>query len=113
MPTRMAASLRRGSFARRPSAGRWGAFRLRGCPRPRGVAARSTWSAESRGPYCRSMGRVYEGIDDRLAAWLSAQHVFFVATAPVARDGHVNISPKGGRDTLVVLDPNRVAYLDL
>ena len=59
------------------------------------------------------MGRVYEGIDDRLAAWLSAQHVFFVATAPVARDGHVNISPKGGRDTLVVLDPNRVAYLDL
>jgi len=34
-----------------------------------------------------------------------------VATAPLNADGHVNVSPKG-RDTLRVLDPHSVAYLD-
>ena len=38
--------------------------------------------------------------------------MFFVATAPMISDGHVNLSPKG-YDTLRVLGPNRVAYLDL
>ena len=38
--------------------------------------------------------------------------MFFVATAPSGDDGHVNLSPKG-YDTLRVLGPNRVAYLDL
>ena len=38
--------------------------------------------------------------------------MFFVATAPEGADGHVNVSPKG-YDTLRVLEPNRVAYLDL
>ncbi len=57
------------------------------------------------------MGRTFDAIDDPLAAFLRAQHVFFVATAPV-RDGHVNVSPKG-LDTFAVLDPRRVAYLDL
>jgi hypothetical protein len=42
------------------------------------------------------MGRVYEAIDARLASWLAAQPVFFVATAPVGHEGHVNLSPKGG-----------------
>jgi hypothetical protein len=54
---------------------------------------------------------VYEGIDDKLGAWLLAQPVFFVATAP-AVGGHVNVSPKG-LATFAVLDPRRVAYLDL
>ncbi|MEA2461705.1 MAG: hypothetical protein QOH90_1882, partial [Actinomycetota bacterium] len=36
------------------------------------------------------MANVYEKIDDALAAWMSEQHVFFVATAPLAADGHVN-----------------------
>lgn len=47
-----------------------------------------------------------------LAQWWCAQPVFFVATAPVGDDGHVNLSPKG-YDTLRVLGPRRVAYLDL
>ena len=59
------------------------------------------------------MGRVHEGIDDRLACWLAAQPVFFVATAPVGQDGHVNVSPKGVAGTFSVLGPRRVAYLDL
>jgi hypothetical protein len=58
------------------------------------------------------MGDTYARIDGELAEFLAAQHVFFVATAPLAGDGHVNLSPKG-LDTLRVLDPYAVAYLDL
>src|SRR5262245_40403347 len=58
------------------------------------------------------MGQVSDAIDDRTAAFIAAQRVFFVATAPLAADGHVNLSPKG-LDTFAVLDPHTVAYLDL
>lgn len=58
------------------------------------------------------MGKVYEQIDAELAAWLRRERVFFVATAPLAEDGHVNCSPKGG-DTFRMLDPLTVAYQDL
>jgi len=58
------------------------------------------------------VGRVAESIDDRLAGWLVAQPVFFVATAPLARDGRVNCSPKGNRGELSVPDPTTIAYLD-
>jgi Pyridoxamine 5'-phosphate oxidase len=54
-----------------------------------------------------------DGIDDRLAAWLERQPVFFAATAPLAADGHVNVSPKGTIGTFRVLDRHTVAYLDL
>lgn len=37
--------------------------------------------------------------------------MFFVATAPRADDGLVNLSPKG-LDTFRILGPNEVAYLD-
>ena len=59
------------------------------------------------------MGRTHAQIDDKLAAWISAQPVFFVATAPLAGDGHVNVSPKGLAGTFAVLGPRQVAYLDL
>ena len=59
------------------------------------------------------MGRTYEGVDDRLARFLAGQHVFFVATAPLGGDGHLNLSPKGLDGTFAVLDPATVAYLDL
>ena len=58
------------------------------------------------------MGRFYERIEPGVAAWIAEQHLFFVATAPLAADGHVNLSPKG-YDTLRILGPNRVAYQDL
>src|SRR5437773_831919 len=58
------------------------------------------------------MGKLHESISDRLAAFMLAQPVFFVATAPSATDGHVNLSPKGLGGTFAVLDPHRVAYLD-
>jgi hypothetical protein len=57
------------------------------------------------------MGKVIDALDDRLIEWIGRQHVFFVATAP-SEGGHVNVSPKG-HDTLRVLSPTSVAYLDL
>ncbi|MFI0417329.1 pyridoxamine 5'-phosphate oxidase family protein [Spongiactinospora sp. 9N601] len=58
------------------------------------------------------MGKVYEGLNDRLRSFISAQPVYFVATAPES-GGHVNVSPKGYADTFAVLDDTTVAYLDL
>jgi hypothetical protein len=50
-------------------------------------------------------------IDSALAEWISHQHIFFTGTSPLAADGHVNISPKGG-DSFRVLGPLEAAYLD-
>src|SRR5581483_5311994 len=61
---------------------------------------------------CRGMGKVFEGIDERLQRWIAAQSMFFVGTAPLDPDGHVNVSPKGPIETLRVLGPSSVAYLD-
>ena len=58
------------------------------------------------------MGRSYDAIPDHLVAWMEEQPIFFVASAPLSADGHVNVSPKGG-DTFRVIDANTVAYLDL
>lgn len=57
------------------------------------------------------MGKVFESIDTALAAWIAEQRLFFVATAPLAANGHVNTSPKGG-DAFRVLGPNEVVYQD-
>jgi Pyridoxamine 5'-phosphate oxidase len=59
------------------------------------------------------VGKVYEGIDDYLRDWIARQSMFFVGTAPLDADGHVNVSPKGPIDALRVLDAHTVAYLDL
>ncbi len=58
------------------------------------------------------MGKLHERIDDRLRSFIEAQPVFFTATAPLSGDGHVNLSPKGRAGTLVVIDEERLAYLD-
>ncbi|MGI9518812.1 MAG: pyridoxamine 5'-phosphate oxidase family protein [Pirellulaceae bacterium] len=58
------------------------------------------------------MGKTYDEITPELAEWLKAQHLFFVATAPLDTQGMVNCSPKG-MDTFQVLGPRQVAYLDL
>ena len=58
------------------------------------------------------MGKVYEHINDEMTAWIRRQHIFFVATAPLKGDGHVNCSPKGG-DSFRIIDSVTVAYQDL
>jgi len=63
------------------------------------------------------VGQVYPELDQRLVQFIAGQPVFFAATAPcldsAGSGGHVNVSPKGYRDTFAVLDPLTVAYLDL
>jgi len=58
------------------------------------------------------MGKTYEALDDKLTSFIRAQKMFFVATAPLALDGHVNVSPKG-YDCLKIINPTTIAYLDL
>src|SRR3954466_7148754 len=59
------------------------------------------------------MAKVFAGIDEHQRKWIAAQSLFFVGTAPLAGDGHVNVSPKGPIGTLRVLDDHTVAYLDV
>jgi hypothetical protein len=58
------------------------------------------------------MAKLYDDITDDLAEFIQAQPLFFVATAPLTPDGHVNLSPKG-LDCLRILSATRVAYMDM
>jgi hypothetical protein len=58
------------------------------------------------------MGKTFDLLSPELQSWLSQQRMFFVATAPLSHEGHINCSPKG-LDTFRVLDEHRVAYVDL
>src|SRR5688572_23937544 len=58
------------------------------------------------------MGKFHESISDEHKAFIERQHIFFVSTAPLSAEGHINLSPKG-LDCFRVLSPNRVAYMDL
>ncbi|CAE6466315.1 unnamed protein product [Rhizoctonia solani] len=41
------------------------------------------------------MGKFYDSIPESFIPWINEQHCFWVATAPLSADGHVNVSPKG------------------
>lgn len=58
------------------------------------------------------MGKTHERIDGRLRSFIEAQPVFFTATAPLADDGTINLSPKGLTGSLAVIDDLTIAYLD-
>lgn len=58
------------------------------------------------------MADFFPTLNDELTAFINEQQIFFVATAPLSAEGHVNLSPKGA-DTLRVLSEREVAYLDL
>jgi hypothetical protein len=57
------------------------------------------------------VGKVLDSITPELGKWIAAQKMFFVATAPLSAEGHINCSPKGG-DTFRVISANEVGYLD-
>jgi len=57
------------------------------------------------------VAKVFKTLEKPLTEFISAQRLFFVATAPLARGGHVNLSPKG-LDSFRIVDPTTVAYLD-
>lgn len=56
--------------------------------------------------------KLHDHITDDFKDWMSKQHVFFVATAPLSGDGHVNLSPKG-YDALRIIDDKTVCYMDM
>ena len=56
------------------------------------------------------MAKFYDRITTELQTFIEAQHIFFVATAPI--NGRVNQSPKG-MDALRVINESEIAYLDL
>ena len=59
------------------------------------------------------MGKTCTYIPEDLIDWAENQKAFWVATAPLDGDGHVNVSPKGVEGTFHVVDKNRVWYEDL
>jgi Pyridoxamine 5'-phosphate oxidase len=58
------------------------------------------------------VGKTLSSIDEAAQRFIEAQHMFFVASAPLDAAGHVNLSPKG-LDTFRILGPTMVGYLDL
>ncbi|KAF9514514.1 hypothetical protein BS47DRAFT_1372310 [Hydnum rufescens UP504] len=59
------------------------------------------------------MGVFFDEIPEHLIEWINAQHLFWVASAPLSQTGHVNISPKGVAGTFQVIDNKTVMYQDL
>ena len=58
------------------------------------------------------MGKFYESITPAHQQFIEKQHLFFVGTAPLSNEGHVNLSPKG-LDCFRLLSANKCAYMDL
>lgn len=56
------------------------------------------------------MGKRLDHIPPELQTFIEAQHLFFVGTAMA--EGRVNVSPKG-MDSLRVIGPNKVVWLNL
>ena len=58
------------------------------------------------------MAKIYPEIDGKLADFIGRQKMFFVGSAPLSGEGHVNLSPKG-YDAFRIVGPRQVAYCDL
>lgn len=58
------------------------------------------------------MAKVHPDINTELKQWIEEQQVFFLASAPLSADGHVNLSPRG-LDSLRIVNENEIAILDL
>jgi hypothetical protein len=60
----------------------------------------------------REAMQAFPSMSDKHQAFIQAQQMYFVGSAPLSAEGHVNLSPKGV-DSFRILGTNRVAYLDL
>ncbi len=58
------------------------------------------------------MAKLHYEITEAIQEFIARQHMFFVSSAPLGSEGHINLSPKG-LDCFRVLSPHRVAYMDL
>ncbi|KAJ7803152.1 hypothetical protein B0H14DRAFT_3873813 [Mycena olivaceomarginata] len=59
------------------------------------------------------MVQYFDEISPGLSKWIEKQQVFWVGTAPLSGEGHVNVSPKGGEGMFHVVNPRQVWYEDL
>jgi hypothetical protein len=59
------------------------------------------------------MGQFWDEIPSTYIKWLQKQQMFWVATAPLSNDGHVNVSPKGVQGCFHIVSPTKVWYEDL
>ncbi|KAF9531395.1 hypothetical protein CPB83DRAFT_891767 [Crepidotus variabilis] len=59
------------------------------------------------------MGQFSDEIPEYLFDWISKQQMFWVASAPLSADGHINISPKGIDGTFHIVNSRKVWYQDL
>jgi hypothetical protein len=57
------------------------------------------------------MSKEITSIDAKMSKWIMKQKIFFVATAPLMAEGHINCSPKG-LDSFRILDEHTVVYQD-
>ena len=53
------------------------------------------------------MGEFYKQISATQESFIKNQHMYFVGTAPLSGDGHINVSPKG-LDSFRVIDRKSV-----
>lgn len=58
------------------------------------------------------MAKFFDCIQSHHRDFIEKQKMFFVASAPLSAQGHVNLSPKG-IDSFRVLSEDRVAYMDI
>lgn len=58
------------------------------------------------------MGVFYETIPENISSWILEQKMFWVATAPLSRNHHINVSPKGG-SYFGLLSSTQFWYMDL
>ena len=59
------------------------------------------------------MGKFYDDIPQSHFEWIKKQQVFWVATAPLSAQGHVNMSPKGTADCFHLVNSKQAWYEDL
>ncbi|KAF2757065.1 pyridoxamine phosphate oxidase family protein [Pseudovirgaria hyperparasitica] len=58
------------------------------------------------------MGAFFQTIPKNLISWILEQKVFWIGSAPLSGDGHINVSPKGGM-YFGVIDEKTFWYCDL
>ncbi|MBI1423712.1 MAG: pyridoxamine 5'-phosphate oxidase family protein [Gammaproteobacteria bacterium] len=58
------------------------------------------------------MAKTYPALTPELKSWIMQQPVFFLASAPLQANGHINVSPRG-LDSLRILDDHALVILDL
>lgn len=59
------------------------------------------------------MGQFFDEIPQNLIEWVRRQEMFWVATAPLSQDGHVNVSPKGLKGSFNIVSQTKVWYEDV